>query len=63
MKHLFNAGGILALYLSTMASAHAVFSVAPVPEPATAALIVGGGLVAVGLRQLVKRRRDRRRDE
>ena len=63
MKHLFNAGGVLALYLSTTASAHAVFSFAPVPEPATAALIVAGGLAAGGLRYLVKRRRDRRRDE
>jgi len=63
MKHVFNAGGVFALYLSTTTFAHAVFSAAPVPEPATAALIVAGGLAAGGLRYLVKRRRDRRRDK
>jgi xanthine/uracil permease len=62
MKYVFNAGGVFALYLSTTPFAHAVFS-APVPEPATAALVVAGGLVAGGLRYLVKRKRDRRRDE
>lgn len=63
MKHVVTAGGVFALYLSTAPSAYAVFSTAPVPEPATAALIVAGGLVAGGLRYLVKRKRDRRRDE
>jgi len=61
MRLVFNAGGVLALYLSTTHSAHAIFSAA-VPEPETATLIVAGALAAGGLRYLLKRRRDRNRD-
>jgi hypothetical protein len=61
MRLIFNAAGVLALYLSTTSAAHAIFS-ATVPEPETASLIIAGTLAAGGLRFLLKRKRDRTRD-
>jgi hypothetical protein len=67
MKHLIQLGTVLAAYFGTTGSAYAIFSTGPspdsVPEPATTALLVAGGLAAGGLRYLIKRKRDNKRDE
>lgn len=63
MNRILSALSALALYLSATAPANAVFSAVPVAEPETAALIIAGGVVALALRRVARRKKDRKRDE
>ena len=63
MKNLIRLSTVVAAYLATTGTAHAVFDGVPLPEPGSLGLLVAGGVAMLGIRYLSKCRRDAKRDE